>query len=446
MNEQPASPPIPIVARPLSLGLTLVHTLPVYLEGLFTRSRFWVTVNAALRVHGLTVPWVSWLRKRYRSPYLYLRVLRNKTLLVLDQEGIQRILDHSPAIYADPEPKRRGMSRFQPGAVTISRGDTWVDRRRFNSGVLATGDAVHPLAGQFLQIVRDECESMCQVAPRHQSWKHFARLFERLTLQIIFGRTAVDDVYLTRTLTRLMRNANRARFLPPRRRLLAEYQHAIAGYLRWPQPGSLAALCHQFPATEGTRIESQLTHWIFAMHETLATNTVRALALIAAHPDVYQRLQPELNSADLSQPATLDAQSYLGGCLQEAMRLWPTTPLLVRETTTADRLGGETIPARSQVLILNSFNHRDRQLHDAADKFAPERWQHTPVSYRFNHLSNGTQHCAGKDLALFLGKAVLASLLQQRRYTLLKPHLDSSRRLPHAMNYFRTRFACQPVA
>lgn len=446
MNEQPTSQPIPIVARPLSLGLTLVHTLPVYLEGLFTRSRFWVTVNTALRLHGLTVPWVSWLRKRYGSQYLYLRVLRRKTLLVLDQEGIQRVLDNSPAIYADPEPKRRGMSRFQPGAVTISRGETWADRRRFNTGVLSAGQGGHPFAAPFLQIVRDECDALCTTAPQHQAWKHFARLFERLTLQVIFGRAAAEDVYLTRTLTRLMRNANRARVVPPRRRLLQDYQQALAGHLRWPEPDSLVALCRQIPATDGIRVESQITHWIFAMHETLATNTVRALALIAAHPEVYQQLQRELNTVDLTQPATLNSQGYLEGCLQEAMRLWPTTPMLVRETTTADQLGGELIPARSQVLILNAFNHRDRQMHDAADKFIPERWQHTPLSYHFNHLSNGTQSCAGKDLALFLGKAVLARLLKQRRYTLLQPHLDPSRRLPHAMNYFRTRFACQPVA
>jgi hypothetical protein len=34
--------------------------------------------------------------------------------------------------------------------------------------------------------------------------------------------------------------------------------------------------------------------------------------------------------------------------------------------------------------------------------------------YRFNHLSNGTQVCADKSFALFIAKAVIATLLVTR--------------------------------
>ena len=57
------------------------------------------------------------------------------------------------------------------------------------------------------------------------------------------------------------------------------------------------------------------------------------------------------------------------------MRLWPTTPMLSRETTTEDvEWGGETVPAGTQVLIVNTFGHRDRDRIDYADRFAPEEW------------------------------------------------------------------------
>ena len=78
-----------------------------------------------------------------------------------------------------------------------------------------------------------------------------------------------------------------------------------------------------------------------------------------------------------------------------------------------------------------------------ADTFAPETWSDGRPNPLFNHLSSGTQVCAGKNLALFIAKAVLASLLSCRRYVLVKPALDPHRPLPHAFDYFHVQFACR---
>ena len=108
------------------------------------------------------------------------------------------------------------------------------------------------------------------------------------------------------------------------------------------------------------------------------------------------------------------------------MRLWPTTPMLVRETIAPDVLGGETIPRGTQVLIWNSPNHRDPSRHPFADAFAPEAWAHGRPSPLFNHLSSGPQVCAGTDLLLFIGRAVAATILAEGHYTLRQPRLDPS--------------------
>jgi len=100
---------------------------------------------------------------------------------------------------------------------------------------------------------------------------------------------------------------------------------------------------------------------MFAMGDTLAINTARALALICAHLPAEERVGEELAQADLASPEGSISCRYLEGCVQEAMRLWPTTPILVRETVKEDVLGGATIPAGTQVIIINSFNHRDRE-------------------------------------------------------------------------------------
>src|SRR5439155_4358037 len=110
--------------------------------------------------------------------------------------------------------------------------------------------------------------------------------------------------------------------------------------------------------------------------------------------------------------------TYVAGCLQEAMRLWPTTPMIVREAAVQTLYGGEAIATGTALVIHNGLNHRDSQRDPYADWFAPERWASGAPSPLYNHLSSGTQVCAGYNLAVFLAQAVIATLLSQRRLAL----------------------------
>src|SRR5213078_4374902 len=146
-----------------------------------------------------------------------------------------------------------------------------------------------------------------------------------------------------------------------------------------PEPGSLIERFAGAPQTDRTRVVHQIPHWIFAMRDTLGANAYRALAAIVADPEVERRVR--------------DDAKYLEGVLEESMRLWPTTPLLARETTRETTLAGETLDAETQVMILNTFNHRDPEGVEDADRLKPERWAEGGRDYRFNHLSNGSQDC-----------------------------------------------------
>jgi cytochrome P450 len=194
------------------------------------------------------------------------------------------------------------------------------------------------------------------------------------------------------------------------------------------------------PATELTEVEQQIPHWLFAMWQTLGINTVRALALIVTHGDVERAVRREMAEGDPRTSAGVDRLAFLEGCVQEAMRLWPTTPLLFRETTVPDVLEGVTVPARSPVLIPNSHNHRDRERVAIADTFSPAWWLKGEREPLFNQLGGGAQVCAGRYLLMFLAKAVVATLLSGRRYTLVRPALNPTRPLPYTFNYLRARF------
>ena len=438
----PSTPTIPTVSLPDSLLYTLLHTVPYFTQGIFTRSRFWVGFWSRVHPDPMAVRFISYLRRKYKSSYFYLA----RSLVVLDLEGIKHVLDNSPAIYADARLKRQGMSHFQPGAVTISRGDEWADRRRFNEGVLDTPHALHHDADRFLDVIRREVAAIQQALGPQLTWHDFDALFEKITLQVIFGTRARSDATVIARLKKMMREANRVFALWKSRHFDAFYRQ-VSGYLHDPEPGSLAAACAQTPSSDLTRVENQVPHWMFAMAETLATNTARALSLIAAHPQAEDRVRAELSEADLSSAQGIRGLTYLEGCIQEAMRLWPTTPMLARETVSADELGGAVIPAGTQVLILNSFNHRDRETFPLADAFTPEQWVdgRAQADYRFNHVSNGTQVCAGVHLLLFVAQAVLATLLSTDRFVLTKPALDPSRPLPYTFNYFNLVLLRTPI-
>ena len=381
---------------------------------------------------------VGWLRRKYGRGALRLRILGSPSLLVLGAAGIRRILDGSPWAYADPRPKREGMSHFAPGAVTISRGAEWQDRRRFNEAVLETGSRVHSGAEGFLALVQDEVRAVAVPGMDTLVWQDFDRLFERLALGVVLGRTGRDDTALTGRLRAMMRESNRIFGLSKSGDFDAFYA-GLRTRLERAEAGSLAAFRRATPATAETRVENQVPHWLFAIRETLAANTVAALALIVSHPRVHDRVRAEISGALPLTPDGVDRLRYLEGCVQEAMRLWPTTPELVREALSADTLEGAKVEPGLQVVILNTFNHRDRAAHPFADRFTPEHWLDRDTDELFNHLSNGPQACAGKPLALFLAKAILAELLQTRT-TLVAPELDPEEALPRAFDPFRARF------
>jgi cytochrome P450 len=430
---------IPTVSVADSVAFNLWHIVPYYLRGIFTKNKLWISFWNKFHPDPLAVNFIRRLRRKYKSDYFYIYLLRNKSLVVLDLNGIKRVLDHSPLPYAaDPDLKRRGMSHFQPNALTISRGAEWRDRREFNEAVLASSQRVHPQASQFLTAINQATELLAANAGQYVGWDQFDHLFKRIMLEIIFGHEARDDTALADRLTTMMRESNRV-FLLGKSKEFELFYERIRHYLESSESCSLVFRCKHAPATTQTKVENQIPHWMFAMMETLATNAMRALALIVSHPQVESRVRQEIQQHGAHASEEIDRLQFLEGCIQEAMRLWPTTPMLIRQTAQDDILGGNTIPSGTQVVILNGFNHRDWETNPDLGNFRPEFWLEERSDYRFNHLSNGTQVCAGKNLALFIGKAVIAALLMRGRYRLKKPNLGAGRPLPFQYDDFATR-------
>jgi cytochrome P450 len=132
----------------------------------------------------------------------------------------------------------------------------------------------------------------------------------------------------------------------------------------------------------------------------------------------------------------------------ESVRLWPTTPALLRETVkdTTWRDGAErfTLGSGASLFICVPAFHRDSDTLPFADEFAPEIWLDGRAQ-RFPQLvpfSAGPAECPGRNLVLFVTSSMLAKLLDLLELKLLShPQLSPGEPLPLTLNQFGLKFA-----
>ncbi len=438
----PAAPPQTLPAASLSESIAVLATgvLPALVRGLFSPRRRAMKLLSAVDADRRAVRVLSGLRRKHEGEGL--RLLGGKVVVLWGTEAIREVLDHSAELYAsDAGAKAKGMSHFQPDALTLSRGEQWRDRRRFNTAVLASEDQVHPFSTRFLSVVRDEVGRL--ETDGTLDWPRWEKLFDHITLRVIFGDEARDDQRLTGLLEQLMSESNRLVGLKPSEDYY-EFYGLLERRLREPEPESLLARFAESPHGDSTRVVQQIPHWMFAMRDTLGANAYRALVAIIADPAIEHRVREELEQTDLSDPAAVGRLSYLEGCFQEAMRLWPTTPLLAREATEDVTLAGQRLKQGTQVMLVNLFNHRDPEHVADPDRLHPERWSEGGRDYRFNHLSNGSQDCPGAPLVLLLGKAVIARVLERSSLAVERPRLTPGEPLPYMLDFFDACLSVRP--
>lgn len=410
--------------------------VPNVLQGLFKKRELPTKIASLTRAETLGYQLVEGLVERLGPGPFLVRVATDWALLLHAPDDIEFVLGGSPDPFAsDPETKKKGMTAFQPDALTISRGDLWRNRRTFAEAVLATGKPLHPLAGGFLEVVDQAVQELAGL--QTVTWEDLNDSFQRITRTVVFGELAAADRDLTRELGALMAAGNSTPGKPARG--YDEFLAHIQRYVDAPDPRSLTGLFATAPRDGSTEVAGQVIHWLFAMGDTLAANVMRTLALLSSHPEQLHEVRAELEQVSLDDAKAVAGLDYLAGCLLEAMRLWPTTPLFGRVTTSKVTFpGGEVLEAGTQVLIYNVFNHRNKERVPYADRFAPGEWASGDASesWLFNFFSHGPQGCPGAGLAIFLGQAFLANLLATWTPTLDGASLSPGQPLPHGLDVY----------
>src|SRR4051812_12704591 len=267
------------------------------------------------------------LRRRYGSGPVELVLPGRRLIVPLDPQDVGRVLDGSPTPFHPASwEKRRALEKFQPHAVLTTRGPMREPRRTLNEAALDTHAELHRLAAPFAAIISEEIETLVADALRGGTLDsaQFTKAWWRLVRRLVLGDRARDDDAVTDDLARLRRVANWSFAAPVHARLRARFLERLHNYAENAEPDSLMGALTAMSATAGLDPIGQVPHWLFAF-DAAGMATVRALALLAAHPESRTRWET-------TDPDTPQKRPYLQASVLESVRLWPTTPAILRET------------------------------------------------------------------------------------------------------------------
>ncbi|MEV6907830.1 cytochrome P450 [Amycolatopsis sp. NPDC051071] len=389
------------------------------------------TDRSAVRLHGE-------LRHRYGDRPLHLRIPGRSVNLALSPEAVGTALAGTPSPFSPAtREKKAALGKFQPHGVLISEGPERTARRELNESVLEPGRAVHELAEPWARAVAAQAGEMLETGTL--DWDTFNIGWWRIVRQVTLGGDTAEDRELTDLLTPLRQAGNWAYAGPRRRHLRKRFLELARRQVALRRPGSLAAALATAPAAEQLDPAGQLPHWLFAF-DAAGIVAFRTLALLAAHPGHLAAIRAELGDADLSAPQQLPKTR---ASVLESVRLWPTTPALLRETR------GETAwgPDRTTVFVYTPYFHRDAESLPYADSFEPEIWLDgraagNPALVPF---SGGPGACPGRDVVLFMTSMLLANLVREHDIQPSGVSLTPGK-LPLTLDNFGLRYQVQHAA
>lgn len=389
--------------------------------GVIARRRPVIRLLERMQADTRAVTRLQRLRRQFGRGPVELVIPGRRIVVILDPEDVAAVLDRSPEPF-DPanREKRKALQWFQPHGVLISQGAIRSRRRAVNDTALDSGSDLHRLAEAFAAKIADEAGVLVAEATSQGqlSSSMFMSGWWRLVRRLALGDRARDDEAITDDLLRLRKAGNWSFLALPHYRARAQFTERLYGYAEDPEPGTLVGALADTPAGGAVDPVGQLPQWLFAF-DAAGMALLRAIAVLATHP-------AHLNRAidDCAEPDRPLLRPYLRSCVLESVRLWPTTPTILRDTTedTHWRDGADRFTVRkgAAVMIVTPAFHRDESVLPFAHDFVPDIWL-DGRAHRYPQLvpfSAGPAECPGRNLVLFTTSMLAANMLSRLHFDL----------------------------
>lgn len=415
--------------------------LPTVAKGPIIRRPKVVAGAERMDMEGRAVKRMQAVAQKYGRGPLMLSVPGKNMAVVLDPEHVHRVLEESPEPFATAETlKRNALKHFEPQVSLISHGHERQRRREVNEHALDDGHPIHRMAEQFMPVVRQEAQRLLKAVDATNGELGYDTFFEawfRMVNRVVLGDSHRDDDELIELMEKQRSRGNWAFLRPVDKGARGELLRRISQAIDTAEPGSIAAYMSQMDFRPEDHPEQQVPQWLFAF-DPAGMASFRALALLASHHEHQDAVRAQI-SAEAGEAAPM--LPLLRSTVLEALRLWATTPMILRETTREVEFEHGVMPAGTSVLIFAPFFHRDDRNLDFAHSFAPEQWDHarTRDEWPLVPFSAGPGICPGRHLVLLLTSNFIAEIVRQRTVAITSHQLQPGN-LPALLNNFDLKF------
>ncbi|MGI9568494.1 MAG: cytochrome P450, partial [Desulfobulbia bacterium] len=171
------------------------------------------------------------------------------------------------------------------------------------------------------------------------------------------------------------------------------------------------------------QIVDNLLTFLLAGFDTTATALTWALYLLSRAPEWENRVQEEIFRVVPEGPVTskhIDKLTVVQQVIKEAMRLYPSAPVLLRRAVNGCELGGKKIEAGVTINIPIYAIHRHRNLWKDPNRFDPSRFTFGSEAnysrYQFMPFGGGPRVCIGASFAHIEAVVILTTLVRSARF------------------------------
>ena len=390
-------------------------------------------------------PIETWPAEVYRREFFQSAVLGHHYAFVSGPDLIKQVLLDEAENFEKGVIMRRALQPALGDAILTSDGAKWRWQRRAAAPLFRQDNVqrVVPLMIACAERTRERWRALPAGAEIDAGREMMRTTFDIVLETMLPGRGNIDvpateraiTDYLESTSWLLMLTMVRApRWTPfpgSRRALrgigyLRQVLHGLIAEARYTPSGrgDLLSLLIEAKDPETGRamsdgdVRDNLLTFITAGHETSAVALTWTFYLLSLYPQVEARLRREV--AAVTGGAALHAEhiaglAYTRQVIQEAMRLYPPAPVIVREAQRDIELAGHAVKAGTVVYVPVYAVHRHEQLWPEPDRFDPERFDAETMKgrHRLAYLpfGAGPRICIGMGFALTEMTAILAVLI-----------------------------------
>jgi cytochrome P450 len=174
--------------------------------------------------------------------------------------------------------------------------------------------------------------------------------------------------------------------------------------------------------TDAELVTNLLT-FISAGHDTTAASLTWTLWLVARDVTVQQQIFEEVRAVVGKEPIEakhIEGLALSRQAIQEAMRLYPPAPVLIRQAKTDTSLGVHHVNRSTQIVVPTFALHRHTLWWENPNTFNPGRFapDHANARSRYIYLpfGAGSRICIGASFAMIEAVVILAMLVRAFRF------------------------------